>query len=158
MTYYMSDWCREPERWINWGSYTTGELAIVDCPDCGDPALVENGQTRCDACHQYDVDSAAAMMRANAPLVISAACKPLIESLRAISYKGRGSCNDERTIFCDYCGDPALAIPGDMLAEQADGKRCDCQGCDKPGTVRMHDDEGSCWLTFEPDTDDGVPW
>lgn len=133
---------------INWGSYTTGELAIADCPDCGDPCLVEKGDSRCETCKQYDQDSAAAMLRAHAPTVAVAALKAW--AARGVSFKGRGGMNDERQVFCDFCGDEALAIPGDMLAEQADGMQLQCWGCHKPGKVVLHDDEGSCWLTFAP--------
>jgi hypothetical protein len=135
----------------NWGSYSTGQLAIVDCPDCGDPALVENGQARCDCCQQYDTDAAAAMMRANSAVALGVLYREHYVAAGLLPARGRGSMNDERVAFCSYCGDPGVTYPGDMLAEQIDGKRCDCESCRRPGTVRMHDDEGSCWVTFEAD-------
>ncbi len=151
----------------NWGSYSTGELAITFCPDCDDPCLVEKGDSRCETCKQYDADTAAAMMRTHAVVALGELYRPLYEkagllkvrpeagpmiaSLRAIPYSGRGSMNDERVAFCSFCGDPGVTYPGDMIAEQIDGKRCECESCKRPGTVRMHDDEGSCWVTFEAD-------
>lgn len=145
-------------RHNNWGSYSTGELAIVDCPDCGDPALVEKGQARCDCCQQYDTDAAAAMMRANAVVALGALYRDhykaagVLRVARSLpSYRSRGGMNDDRVAFCSFCGDPGVTYPGDMLAEQIDGKSCECESCKRPGTVRMHDDEGSCWVTFEAD-------
>jgi hypothetical protein len=151
-------------RRINWGSYSTGQLAIVDCPDCGDMALVSATQSRCDTCKQYDQDSAAAMLRAHTATVLAECAKEraAIAENRAqlvahavrlgpvicdVLSRGRGM-NDERQLFCDFCGDVGLTVAGDTSSEQIDMWFGTCESCRKPGKGSVHDDGESAYAEF----------
>lgn len=106
------------------GSYSTRELAVIACPSCGDLALVDGGQRKCDACVDYDGN--------NARLLFERLAKPT-------QRRGRGM-NDDYNVLCDVCGEVAASFPGDVLAENLEGKAHQCESCHTFGKFWFDDE------------------
>lgn len=122
------------------------DIAVRECPDCGDLIMTIGDEDRCEACVQYQTDEAAAFARDNSN---SIGLFALIATMKSapLDLNKSGGMNDERTIMCDECG--VDAVHYSCCVDDLDGKACECLSCGEVGKVYVdQDDEGRVYARF----------
>lgn len=126
-------------------SYSTDDLTVRHCCDCGDICLTVGDAVRCDPCQATHLDELATAKRV---LDAAGVWAVAVKHLQRPGQQGRsGGMNDPREILCEECGECALTYTGN--GDSLDRAKHNCDSCGTIGVIDVdQDDDGHVRVRF----------